>query len=485
MPKKKAKKAAKKAGGSTTKSDSADTAQRGDGWNNLLDGRGGSTDKRTQTKYAQRAVIDDNQLAGLYRENGLAKRIIELPADDMTRNWFKITGDTEDAVLQKLQVLGAQMHTQSGIKWSRGFGAALMVMGIDDGGEWAEPVNEDAIKAVNFLMVFDRRECQVVQESISKDFNDKKIGQPQLYRITPVMGGSSITVHESRVIRFDGALLAHREMIANAWWHDAILQAAYESLRQMGGVFDSTEFIVEDFIQTIVKIDNLFSLMASGKEDLIKQRLQLLDQSRHTKNMLLLDKNEEYDKKTASVSGLDELLDRFMMILSAASGIPVTLLMGRSPAGQNATGESDVRFYYDSIKADQVNDLSPRLERLIRYIYKSDGFTEPKTWSIKWNPVREMSDKERSELYKLNADADVLYIMHQVLTPDEVREHRFGGEEYNPNPPMGLAEEDGGDGGDDGTDDATDPPPQPFGSGPAPKPTTGPPGDPSDGRKFE
>ena len=439
MAKKTAKPKRAKARSRSTKRADASTQAKGvgrkDGFANALTGLGTSNDKRTQSVFDATATIDDQQLAGLFRCSGMGKRIARLPASDMTRNWFRVAGDPEDKALQRLQELGAQMHTNSAIKWSRVFGGAIMIIGMNGGEDFDKPVDEKAIKSIDNLMVFDRREVQVDQGSISKDLQDPKVGQPQLYRVTPIMGGTPVVVHESRIIRFDGAELPHREMIANSWWHDSIYQAAYEALRQMFGVMDSTEFIVEDFVQTVIQIDNLFAMMAAGKEDLIKDRLKLVDQSRHTANTLLMDKNEIYSKHTATVTGLDKILDRFMMVMSAAVGIPITLLMGRSPGGENATGESDIRFYYDTIRGDQKNELSPRLERLVRYIYLSDGFEEPETWSISWNPVRELSMTEWAELYKANAEGDQLYIQNEVLDPLQVAKHRFAGEEYNPAPP--------------------------------------------------
>ncbi|MFQ8761936.1 MAG: anti-CBASS protein Acb1 family protein [Intestinimonas sp.] len=51
--------------------------------------------------------------------------------------------------------------------------------------------------------------------------------------------------------------------------------------------------------------------------------------------------------------------------LSGASRIPVTKLFGRSPAGMNATGESDLRNYYDYVDTLREAKLRPILEKLL------------------------------------------------------------------------------------------------------------------------
>ena len=52
---------------------------------------------------------------------------------------------------------------------------------------------------------------------------------------------------------------------------------------------------------------------------------------------LLMDAEDTYDQKTASFATLPDIIDRFMQMVSAASGVPMTRLFGISAAGLNAT----------------------------------------------------------------------------------------------------------------------------------------------------
>ena len=95
--------------------------------------------------------------------------------------------------------------------------------------------------------------------------------------------------------------------------------------------------------------------------------------SKSVLNAVILDRDEMYDKQYTTLAGLPEVIDRFMLQLSGATGIPVTRLYGRSPAGLNATGESDLRNYYDLIEAAQRNRLMPPLRKLINIISEWQG----------------------------------------------------------------------------------------------------------------
>jgi phage-related protein (TIGR01555 family) len=417
-------------------------AYRYDGWVNALTGVGQkSTDKRRSSKYKFVGRLPEDRLEALYSENGIARRIIDLPANAMTRNWFTLTGGEEaDKVMQRLETLMAQFHITQGIKWGDLYGGAIVLMGIDDG-QFAQgeedpdltlPVKTDQIRSVNSLTAFSAwREVQVIETSVDTDQTSPTFGEPLIYQVTPLLHGGSFYVHISRILRFDGAVVPRHIQRLNAGWHLSALQAAFEQIRQIGSVFDNAEIITQDFVQTLLKIKDLANMIATGNEKVVKQRLNLIDLSRHVINTLLLDSEEDYERHSSTVAGLAELLDRFMMALSAVTGIPVTLLMGRSPAGLNATGESDLRSWYDQVQAEQNNDLKPRLEKLIRYLFLEGGGKEPGQWSIQFNPLFQKTDKEEAELYKLTADGDAVYIQNGVLDPNEVAISRFGGEEFN------------------------------------------------------
>jgi phage-related protein (TIGR01555 family) len=417
----------------------ADTQKkREDGFVNALTGLGDPNfDKRKSTRFKAALRMNDRTLTAMYRSNGLTRRIMNLQPIEMTRNWFKITGDEEDKVLQKLETLGAQEAYTDGMIWARLYGGAVILMGLNDGnrrGQLWRPVREDKIKDVDYLKVFDKTDVEVVEGSVSTDPTDPLFGEPTKYKITPVTGGAAFTVHASRLIRFDGAKVPNRTLWEQDGWHDSVMMAIYEQIRQIGAVFDSSEFIVNEFIMTIVQIDNMLEMIMNGQDDLLKQRLNMLDLSKHVKNTLLMDAKEGFAKHSSTVTGLDTLLDRFMMLLSSVTGYPVTLLMGRSPAGQNATGESDFRMWYDKVRSGQRTELRPRLEPLIRYIFKSLG-GEPETWSVEFNPLWEMTEKEHADVYKTNAEGDNVYVMNGTLGSDQVARYRFGGQQYNAAPP--------------------------------------------------
>lgn len=416
--------------------------QRFDGWANLFTGRGNAKyDNTMSDKLVTEDTLTESDNRVLYR-SGFGRRIVDRPASDMTREWFKISGDTDGAINKFLiNNLDAKTKFKEAITWANVFGGSIIVMGIDDGtrveNPLEEPLNENNIQSVDFLRVYDRWRAVVSSEQYYNEPGHAKFGQPQFYRVTPLepVSVESFLVHESRVLRFDGPLTDALIKSINGWWNDSIYQLVFRQLSNLDSAHRSVRSILDDFIQIILQIDNLQGMIAGGQEDLVKKRINILDMSRHVMNMVMLDSKENYSKESSSVAGLADLVQEISQAVSAVTGIPVTLLFGRSPAGMNSTGDADIRLYYDEIANRQQEKIVPQLNKLISIVMRAtEGPTKGKEiedWNTSPNPLWQPTEKEIAETKKITSETDEKYILNGVLDPNEVRDARFGGESYS------------------------------------------------------
>jgi hypothetical protein len=179
-------------------------------------------------------------------------------------------------------------------------------------------------------------------------------------------------------------------------------------------------------------------MIMSGRDQIIKDRMNLMDLSKHILNTILLDADEEtYTKHASTLAGLPETLDRQMQFLSAVSGCPVSVLFGRSAAGLNATGENDIREWYDSIDEERKDSLQEVLERIIKLCMLSKEYyfkgIEPEKWFINFNSLYQRTANEEADLRFKNMQTDCGYVDRSILDPSEIREGRFSGGKYNEN----------------------------------------------------
>lgn len=411
-------------------------ANRTDGWLNVLTGKGSSLDKRTHTTYSAGEAIPQNVMMDLYAYNGFFNRVVSTFPSEMVRAWFTIENDPERYILSKLEQMTARPVLRESLTWANLFGGSVCLIGVNDGQrDLKQPVNMNNIQDIMFLKAFDRERVTINTSDLYNDPTFAKYGQPRLYNINP-LNMPPITVHESRILRFDGQTLPDTLKSQNQWWGASILNRIYEQIRALGGVYDNVELITEDFIQSALTIKGLADLISGGQEKVVKDRLEILDLSRHILNTMLLDEGEVYTKHSSTVTGLPEVIDKFIQAVSFVTGIPVTILAGESPAGLNATGASDLRMFYDKVSTEQEDVLKPQLEKLVRYLFLSKkdnpyGGREPEDWSITFNPLWQPTAKEETDTRKVQSDIDVAYINAGVLSPEEIAISRFGSGVYS------------------------------------------------------
>ena len=417
---------------------------RFDGWANLITGLGvPGRDKTAGGTYLACWNWNSSAYDGIYRGDGLTKRIIDVVATEMVRQGWIIEGDADNKINAYIDELFGVIALTDLIRWSRLYGGAIIVMGIADGRKLEEPVDEFNIHGIRWLRVFDRFQAMPNTAYMCDDLNSEHYGYPELYQVNDYRTGKTFTVNHTRVLRMDWALLPPREQMINQGWGDSALSSIFQDIRNYGTTMANMAAIVQDFVTTVMKIPGLSdTLTDSCQEQGLTRRLNYAAQMKSNVNMLVVDGEEEVLKLTTNTAGLPEILDRFMLMVCSVTGIPATVLFGRSPAGFNSTGESDIRNYYDMIKNYQENKLKPCLEKLVRYIcIARDGpfaGVEPENWNIKFVPLWQNTEEQEATIRRIVAETDSIYIDRGVLDSDEVAVSRFGGDKWSMNTEVDL-----------------------------------------------
>jgi hypothetical protein len=458
---------------------------RKDSWINMMTGLGMmARDKRLHTNYIPNDKLDEETLNALYCSDGLGRRIIDVLTGDLTRKWFEVTGDTDGTMNKEMKRF--RLRIIEAVKWGLLHGGSVGVIGIEDGGYYDEPVDENNIQKVTHLHVFDRWRTVWTTADLYSDPANPKYATPEFYTIFPinpattaagpafgrpntvttttqfgrkpirsggpsdagynsltqlVLGGNvpavgAFRVHESRVIRFDGTLVPLKERIRNRYWNHSYLQFCFERLRGLGGAFADVEHIISEFIVGELTMNNLINMISGNDDQKVLRRLQQLDMTRAVHNTVLTDTGEKYEKKSSTVTGLNDLVGTLLTGLCICSGIPEIKLLGKTVTGLGSTGNTNLRSYYDDVAAMQLSIIEEPCTKLCRYIMlaKQGPFkgVEIDNWELDFPDLLEMSEQEEADLRLKVAQSDVAYINAGVLAPrEEVAESRFGGDSYS------------------------------------------------------
>lgn len=419
---------------------------RVDGWASTITGLGTSKDKMAGARMIRGARLNETELDNIYDEDDFAATIVEaLPEDGMRQGWEPARRSSEDdedeesarttkeqiATIKRRAVdLGVNARVMEGAVWGRLYGGAALFPVVEDGLPPSAPLDISKVTRVRSLISMSRYELAWYQ--LNDDPRSPNYGKPETWLFMPSTGGQSMVIHSSRLLRFEGANVSRRRRIEEQGWSLSVLQRVYEILRDAGINWKSVSYILNDASQPVFKVKNLIAMIAGGKREELQNRMEVVNMARSAARALLVDADgEDFEHRNGSLAGLDVLLDKTWVRVAAAARMPVTRLMGMSPGGLNATGESDVRGWYDSVQSYRGTDLQPPLETIVRLLAAELRAGSPDEWTIEWPSLWQMTPNEEADHRAKIATTDAIYIDKNVVTAEEVCATRFGGGTYS------------------------------------------------------
>lgn len=431
---------------------------RADTWTDLITGIGSAgIDKTVGTARVDFEPLPQAQAELYWRCDDIMGRVVETIPREMTREGHDLTvpDDIEQAeeVENLAEELGIEGAAEEALQYASAFGGGGVLIGLDDGtdfdnGGLAEPVDLKKVKGVKYLTPLTPLELRVRRYYSSPFW--PKYGWPEVYDLVPyatplsygnntsardLAGLTAITpIHESRIWRFDGVRTTRRARLFNVQpgWSDSVLMRIVRIVQSFQLAWQGTGILLQDFAPATLKMKNLAKLVGSGvagRAD-IAMRAQALELSRSIARVAVIDSEEEFERKAVSLTGLSDVLEQMMLRIAACANMPVGLLMGQSPAGLNATGDADIRWFYDQVKARQRTVLVPYYRWVYRHLFAATG-GEPKVWRPVPRSLWQLSAKEQAAVKLQTAQTDAIYLDRQVVHPAEVARSRFGGDEFS------------------------------------------------------
>ncbi len=426
--------------------------QRADGWRNALTGLGDVQRDKRLSMVLELEDLDPAEIDEYVEGSDMAARIVETPAEEMLANGLSVVveddpglGAEVTACLEDLEFTDKLIHA---IQDADAYGGAGILLGaVDRSRNLAEPLNPDRLEEIGWLTVLTAPELWPVDWY--DDVTAARYGDPKVYEIQPVSYEGKVIrgplaikdlplVHESRLLRFKGTRLSRKRTREKRGWGGSVLVRCIHVLRDFEQSWSGAAHLLTDFSQAVMKFKGLTEMLESGNEDLIIKRAALIDMSRSLARCILLDaEDEEFERKATPMSGMPEMLQQFALRLSAAARMPVSKLMGQAPAGLNATGASDIRFWYDYLAARRTKQVLPAITAFLKLIFAcKNGPTrgiEPDNWKVEFPPLWQLTELEEADLRLKTAQADALWIANQVVSGPEVAISHFSGVKFNPN----------------------------------------------------
>nr|DAK62130.1 MAG TPA: Portal [Caudoviricetes sp.] len=362
-----------------------------------------------------RFTRDWQTINALYRSHWIVRRIIDVMPEDMLKNGYHILTQLSPDQIKKIVRCDRTTRTSrkilEGLKWGRlygGAGALIMIEGHENSLD--QPLDYDTVMPGSYkgLLVLDRWSGVTPEDKFVSDISDPEFGMPEYYTISSDALTVGIRVHHSRIIRFLGRPLPYLEQMAETYWGASEIEHVFDELRKRDNVSWNIAMLTFMANLRVMKMDGMSQVLAVGNEQSQMQlynTIQGMNAMMNNNSLQILGEGDSYETHQYTFGGIGETYDRFMMDVAGAAETPVTKLFGRSPAGMNATGESDMQNYYDTIEEKQEAELRPVYDKILPIMFISTLGGIPDDWDYEFNPIRRPRDDEMADLASKNTDS--------------------------------------------------------------------------------
>jgi len=359
-----------------------------------------------------------------YRGSWLAGAAVDMRAEDMTREGVEIDTDEDPEQIRELQKFTHSIELWSKLaevlKWANLYGGSIGYLMID-GQNPSTPLRPETVRKDQFkgILPIDRWALQPSLHDLVDEYGPS-FGLPKFYStVTDSMGGlPRLKIHYSRCIRMVGVELPYWQKISENLWGQSVLERLWDRLI----AFDSTttgaaQLVYKAHLRTY-SVENLRDIIATAGQAMkaLQQQMQMIAQFQTSQGITLMDSRDKFETHAYSFAGLSDVLLQFGQQISGAIQVPLVRLFGQSPAGLNATGESDLRNYYDGIKTKQETQLRPGIGLVYRLSYLSKfGKEPPDDWTIRFKNLWQMTDEQSANVTQARSGAVVNAYDAQII----------------------------------------------------------------------
>lgn len=385
-----------------------------DGLKNAITGAGTRRDARTASTYAPVLPLTQPEIDAAYRGSGLMRKIIQIPALDMVREWrdWKIDADLVTKIEDEEKRLGLQAKVRQA-EVLRGLGGGALILGLPGDPSQPAPANI-GLGQLAFVNVVSRWHLSFSQ--MQDDARLPGYGEPLMWQLN-TGSTAAMNIHPSRVVPFRADTTAMLAALTigrdDAFWGESRVAQVLDAVKDSDAARGAFASLLHKARLTRIGIPGLSALVAApGGEEAVSARLSVIALAESIHNASVYDSGtdgtnaEKIDDVTYSFAGAKDILSAYAEFVAAISDIPATRLLGRAPEGMNASGDSQQTDWRKKIRAMQNIDLAPCLDRVDRYLVQSATGTVPDATAwFDFSPLDTPSEKENADRFAVQVGA--------------------------------------------------------------------------------
>lgn len=349
-------------------------------------------------------------ITNVYHGSWIFRRIIDRVSQDMWSSGINILGDaTPEAIVQVQKSLS---RLRSYLIWvteqARLYGGAAALIMVDDGtDDLSKPLNLRGIKKGTPIQLWGTDRWFGMSTSTEKvtNYKSRDFNTPKYYNffVDDTKTDPDLKVHHSRVLRFVNRKSVRLLNSRLNGWGISELEHIYQELMNHENAKNSASALVDKALLEIVRVGGLRGVMqgltggSAASEAVLAGQMYGIQNFR-TNNLVLMDKDNEYQNYAYSFSGISELLETQRDSVAGAAEMPKVLIYGDTKGGLTSDSPAEMLFYAGTILGKQDEMLRPVLDKLLPILFVCNGFQIPSDLDYEFESIIDKTQASKIEL---------------------------------------------------------------------------------------
>jgi phage-related protein (TIGR01555 family) len=185
---------------------------------------------------------------------------------------------------------------------------------------------------------------------------------------------------------------------------------------------DAANRLLNKFSMLVFKTALGDILEGYGGLDQLDSRMQMLARTQTNDGVFAIDREaEDVVKVETPLSGVTDIVKQSLEQLAAMNRTPAVKLLGISPSGFNATGESDLRNYYDHVLSQQEKILRHAIKDILDVMQISLFGEVDSSIAFTFKPLSEDDKNAVAMTQQVKVNTLCALLDREVISPEEAR----------------------------------------------------------------
>jgi len=416
------------------------------GAGNALTGLGTGRDKTAWISLLNTPLLSPTARCALVESSHLCRNTVFVYPNEAAASWAEFTADDNAGFEpQSLSEYWGRMgggSIQDAFRIAsiegRWHGDGYILLSVDDGRDWADPIDWDNIRSMEWFEGLYHYEVIPAQHVNPSHFNvsisrPSDSSQKVEERTTGPM--LALKVHRDRLLRFSGHELTGLSLQKTSGRNNSVLQAMIEGFSRWLQGHQASSAMLSDYSVFRYKLKGLAAAMQRENSDHLTERFLQIQMGMSVVKGLMFDaEHEDADFVNRNYSGVDKINDSLLEALVASQDLPrEKLLNAQAQSGLGGEGRGvESRFRWaQQLKAWRESNWRAPLMHLARIsLSAADGPTAgemPQGFRLDFPSAVPLSRLEEAELRDKASQTHERDIRSGVLSPHEVRSSAYSG----------------------------------------------------------